>query len=276
MKKHIIIAVIFLLAIPLEWLLILPKAKKIPADFHYEANVFSLDNFYNEQEQRFSGEMLSKTKFSYDVIDQNGDILIVKNLFDVRKPTGEKIFSVERLYGIDPTTGQHSAGYGDHDRNGYLFAPIHTDKQDFYYWHINYDVPALMKFQAEEVINELKVQRYQCVYHSDQTSNLGFLPGVGKERGVELDITLTIWIEPETGRMIKYEDYTTAWYYDIYTKKRINPWNKFHNEYAYASVMEQVKNVNNLHLYFNFLKIYLPILFMILAFIVLMLGYARK
>ena len=276
MKKHIIIAVIFLLAIPLEWLLILPKAKKIPADFHYEANVFSLDNFYNEQEQRFSGEVLSKTKFSYDVIDQKGDILIVKNLFDVRKPTGEKIFAVERFYGINPVTMQHNANYGDHDRNGYLFAPKYADKQDFVYWHINYDTPALMKFQDEEVIGNLKVQRYQCLYHADQTRNLGFLPGVGKERGVELDITLSTWIEPETGMLIKYEDQTIAWYYDLQTKKRINPWNKFHNEYEYSSVLKQIQNAQQLLFKFNLLKIYLPILLMILAFIVLMLGYARK
>lgn len=275
-KKNVIIAFIVLALIPLEWILILPYVRIIPADFHYEATIFSLDNFYNEKERHFYGEILSKAKFYYNVIDKKGNVLIVKIIFDVRKPTGEQIFLVERIYGIDRNTGQHITGYGDRDRTGYLFAPRHANKQDFVYWHVNYDTPAFMKFQEEEIIGGLTTYRYQSIYKVDQTTNLYHLPGVPEKMGVEQDVILTTWVDPETGFLIKYEDYTTSWYYDIHTKKRIVPWNKFHNEYSYSSVLKKVEMVKQIRFKVRFLKIYLPVLILFVSFIILIFGYAKK
>jgi len=243
-----IISLIFL-SLSLFWVWqIRPTASALPDNFRFDANVFSLDNFYDESNGDFSGQIESKTDFAYKVKDIKNGYFIIQNLFTVRKPSGEKIFSVERNYGIDPKTGTHVAGLGDHDRNGYLFAPKNLNKQDFTYWHVNYDTPARMVFAGEEEIMGLGVYRYEADYHADQTENLGFLPGVGKTRGIELDINLNLWIEPKTGRMVKYEDKTIAYYYDLKTKERINPWNKFSNKFKEESIKNQVGQIRFLKL----------------------------
>jgi PAS domain S-box-containing protein len=257
---------------------ILPYVQKIPTDFSYNANVFSVDNFYDETEKRFSGEILSITKFSYNTIkkDKDGDLLI-RNIFEVKKPSGENIFSVERLYAIDPMTGAHVYEKGDTNRRGYLFAPQNIqEKEDFIYWHINYNTPALMRFQGEEVIAGLKVYRYFCSYKADQTKNLGFLPGVPKERGVELEVMLQTWIDPVTGWLIKYEDHTTAWYYDIHTHWHLYPWNKFHNEFAQSSILKQVEVAKNKQQQIKWIKVYIPTSLVLIALLILSFGWFKK
>jgi len=241
MIKKSAIFLILLISILLWFLWIIPRLEQLPSNFSYKVDVISFDNFYDEEKQTFLGPQISKTKFYYEPISQKNGVLMIRNVFDVYKMTDEKIFAVERLYGIDAKTGQHAKGYGDHNREGYLFAPKHLKKQDYVYWHINYDEPATMRFQDEEKIQGLTVYRYACDYHADQTANLGFLPGVPKERGMNLDINLQQWIEPVSGHMIKYEDKTTAYYYDMKTKERMHPWNKFNNRYSTTGINEQVK-----------------------------------
>jgi hypothetical protein len=217
----------------------------ISPDFSYEAEIFSVDNFYDETISDFGGDQISVTRFSYNTIGQRNGVLEIQNVFDVRTPSGDPIFAVERVYGVDPRTGEHVSGHGDKDRQGYLFAPKNLKEgQPFAYWHINYDGPAEMVFVGKESILGLVVYRYESRYEGvniDQTDNLTFLPGVGQSRGVNLDPYLRVWVEPKTGHMIKYEDDTIAYYYDLSTKQRIHPWNKFNNRYTQSSIAEQVR-----------------------------------
>ena len=239
----IFFSIALLVLIPIWMLLVAPYLIKIPDDFRYSVDIISKDNFYDASTGSYSGEIGSDTFFSYEVISRRkNNVLLIKNLFDVRSPSGAEIFSVERIYGIDRKTGMHVAGYGDKDREGYLLAPRHMKRgQDYTYWHINYDTPAQMLFQGEEIINGLKVYRYKEEYHADQTEDLTHLPNVGVTRGINLDIDLQTWVEPVSGRLVKYEDNTIAYYYDLHTRNRIHPWNKFSNRYSRGSVMEQVR-----------------------------------
>lgn len=165
----------------------------------------------------------------------------------------------------------HRAGVGDTDRTGYLFAPKNLHKQDFIYWHINYDTAATMKFLSEETILGLPVYRYEARYTVDQTANLGHLPQVPETRGVNLDIQLQTWIEPKTGHMIKYQDDTTAYYYDKKTSTRIAPWNKFGNTYTDVSVREHVKNAREEKQKLLIIEWIIPMFFGLAAFGVLFL-----
>lgn len=272
-----LIAIILILIVPVWIFMVVPELTKIPDDFQYTVPILSIDNFYDAEKQDFGGEFYSSTKFSYGVVGKQSGILIIKNIFDVRKFTGEKIFAVERLYGIDPKTGRHTPGYGDKDREGYLFAPRNLKRgQDFVYWHINYDAPAHMKFEGEEEINGLRVYKYETDYHVDQTADLGHLPGVPEERGVNLDINLQLWVEPVTGRMIKYEDKTIAYYYNIITKERIHPWNKFNNNFNAISVEQQVEIAKNEKFKLFIFNYLIPALLVLTIIILFVTAFLRK
>lgn len=242
LEKRLTGAAIFLFIFGILWSFILtPKFLSLDDDFKYTADILSVDNFYDKGKEQFSGEQISKTVFRYDVFAKQGNILLIRNVFEVRNAEGLPFFSVERFYRIDRKTGAHAPDYIENNRTGYLFAPKDSPRGNYTYWHVNYDVPAEMSFQEEETINGLRVYRYEEDYHADQTGNLGYLPGVGKTRGINLDINLQLWVEPVSGRMIKYEDKTTAYYYDLQTGERLHPWNKFNNKFTESSIEEQVK-----------------------------------
>lgn len=272
-KQSLLIAGLLLMVIPFFYLMEYYFIKTIPDDFSYKANLISYDNFYDSINHKFSGQILSNTNFHYEIEKKEKGILIINSVFDVRKPSGKPIISIVRKYGVDSRTGKHVYGFGDKNRDGYLFAPSGLDKTDFIYWHINYDVPAHMKFTKEEEIEGLKLYVYECNYKADQTENLKFLAGVPHKRGVELDINLKLWIEPQTGDMIKYEDYATAWYYDINTKVRTHPWNKFHNEFEETSISDNIEKSKLEIQALRWRHYYLPLGLFILSCGVLIFGW---
>lgn len=229
-----------------------PYFGKLPADFSYQARVNSTDNFYDSNAKHYTGEIKSQSEFSYRVVERKENALVLENSFDVRKYSGEPIFSVNRHYAIDPHTMQHVPGLGDHDRSGYLFAPKNLKKQDFTYWHVNYDAPALMKFQRQDSLYGLPVYVYTASFSADQTSSLTNLPEVGKTRGIIVDTELTIWVEPTTGWLVSYQDESVAWYYNLDTKQKIEPWNTFSNTFTEESIKSQVVRAREL-IYQNFL-----------------------
>lgn len=263
------------LLLTVVWSLVLaPKILEMPDDFSFSADVVSIDNFYDEAREDYSGSIYSKTKYSYETVKSENDISTIKNIFEVRTPGDELIFSTERLYGIDQKTGKHIAGAGDRDREGYLFAPKHLKEGDsFTYWHVNYDGPAEMKFSGIENLYGLKTFRFESNYAGtriDQTDSLTFLPNVGVTRGVELDPYLQLWVEPLTGNLIKYEDKTTAYFYDLETGERQNPWNQFSNKFRERSVEANVRATNLEKTKMQVVEIYLPIILIFLALIFLM------
>lgn len=248
-KKTIqLIIALILIVIAASWFfLISPELLKLNKSFKYEAEINSQDNFFNEETNTFDGEMRTVAKFSYEAQENtnNKSILDINNGFEVRTTEGEEIISINRVLGINKKTRQHNPNYGDKERNGFLFAPQELKKSNtFTYWHVNYDAPTEMKFVEEEVISGLKTYKYESYYTDatiDQTEQLTFLPEVGVTRGVNLEPHLQLWIEPVTGYLVKFHDETTAYYYNLETKERINPWNKFSNTIQKTSIEKNIK-----------------------------------
>ena len=118
----VIAAVTVLIATACSWTFMAHQKPIIDGDFKYDAGVISIDNFYDSKTKSFTGSILSKTNFSYDVLKETAEGIEVKNTFDVRKPSGERIFVVNRKYGIDPKSGAHVSTLGDKKRSGQLFA----------------------------------------------------------------------------------------------------------------------------------------------------------
>ena len=138
-----IIGFALLLFLPIWWWCISPELTKIPDDFEYNAVLFSRDNFYDADQKEFGGEFISNTEYYYQVVEKYKGILFIKNVFAVQQYSGEEIINVERMYGVDAKTRKHVPGYGDRDRQGYLFAPPNLKKgQNFTYLH--YDIYALL------------------------------------------------------------------------------------------------------------------------------------
>jgi hypothetical protein len=268
--KYRILSVVFIILAGAIFAFSFSDTTKYNTDFSTSFDVFSVDNFYDNEQQSFSGEKTSFSTFSYNAVDKIDGVLLIENLFEIRTQEGALIASFERLYGIDPQTGRHVPGYGDRERDGFLFGPTRSNsKNSFVYWHTNYDGPAFMTFNGQERLYGLKADRYTTNYQGvriDQTANLTHLPGVPEERGIILEPELTIWVEARTGRMIKFEDHTTAYYYDRETGERLEPWNRFRNRLNETSVQQNVQAIQA-RVFSNILQRFIaPVAFLLLAF----------
>ncbi|MDE1797833.1 MAG: DUF3068 domain-containing protein [Candidatus Micrarchaeota archaeon] len=273
-------ALLLLAAIPLWLVLAVPALERLPSNFTYRADLLSLDNFYDSARGRYPGSAITKSNFSYSVIGTAGPdngILIIQNSFDVRQLTGERIFAVNRSYGIDAYTGMQVSGYGDENRTGYLFAPAHLqDKRDFTYWHVNYDVPATMRFQGEEEVDGLPVYHYQSVFTADQTPNLGNLPNVGVTRGVRTNVTLDLWVEPLSGHLVKYADHSLAYYYDLRTGAYIEPWDMFNNRYTPSSIADHAQMAREQRDWMGLVEQGVPAALVLLSVLLMVLDYVSR
>ncbi|OGT38708.1 MAG: hypothetical protein A3F11_03715 [Gammaproteobacteria bacterium RIFCSPHIGHO2_12_FULL_37_14] len=272
---YFILSFILICIIPIWVLKLSYELKKIPSNFEYTADIFSLDNFYNEKLKRFEGERISKTYFKYRVIEKTATYLAIEVTFDVKELNETPIFSVTRLYYINPYTHQHISMNNLKNRNGFLFAPMYSDKSNYIYWHVNYDAPATLKFVKSEKINGLKVYKYHAYYEADQTENLSYLPDVPEKRGIHTTINLTLWIEPISGWLIKYEDSTLAYYYNRMTGQYIEPWNKFSNRYTQTSIVNNVNYAFVLKWKFIIIDYIVPIILLFLAFVFFWFGYKK-
>lgn len=281
--KSILLILVGLAVFLVLWMVWLtPLLLRIPENFNYTAEIISVDNFFDESINDYRGEQYSKTNWAYYVVSSTKNVLTIKNDFSVYSLDGAPIFKVSRHYGVNAQTGEHVPGTGDRDRSGYLFAPRNLKKgQPFTYWHVNYDAPTIMKFVAEEKINGLKVYKYQSKYEGvvvDQTENLTFLPGVGVTRGVELKPELEIWVEPVTGRLVKYQDHTVANFYDLKTGEQLNSWNKFSNRVSDSSAELTTKELRYLKMQYIFVQTVIPgvVIFIFILVFLLRLPVFKK
>lgn len=267
------LSALLLLIIPLWIFIIAPILTKIPNDFSYKADVTSVDNFYNTETKQYSGEQFSKTKFSYEVTKRDGNNLTIKNIFDVQTLDGKSVFKAEPLYGIDAMTGKHVPGYGDKNRDGYLFGPKGLTKdQEFTYWHASSNTSAPMKYIDEEKLYGLTVYKYESNYGGeiDQTQNLNFLPDVGKTKGIKLLSKNTIWVEPVSGYLVKQEDSSVDYYYyELSTGKRLSPYNKFSNTFTEKSIQNNASIARQKKLSVYIYNYAIPIILTILILTVL-------
>jgi PAS domain S-box-containing protein len=263
----IIFAVIFALLIPLWNIVFVPHIINLDDDFSYTADVWSQDILFDETTGEFGQPQNSKSTLSYSADVADGDILTITNSFHVKKLDGGTIFEVNRLYGIDSYTTEHTYGFGDRDRDGYLFGkPNSTD--EFLYWHTNYDQALVMEYAGKDTLYDYTVNKFSTSFTSDQTNELsGTVPEVGANTGVTLEGSLEMWVDPSTGYLIKYSDTVDASFYDLETGEVLEPWNSFSNKVSEESVQKNIQSVRIINRNTLFVR-YLPVVvfFLLLVF----------
>lgn len=232
------ITILFLVVVASWFMFVAPILLKLPSNFRYDADVVSVDNFYDPELKTFKGEQYSKTKFYYEVIANNQYYLDIRNVFEVQTVDFKTVFKAEPVYKVDSITGV--VVNGSNSNESYLFAPRNLKRnQSFDYRHVTSTEPLTMKYDSEEYLYGLKVYKYKKDNSKpfDQTQFLTFHQDVGITKGVELISDVNLWIEPITGYVVKIEDFSTDYYYfDLKTREKLYPYNKFLNTYSEESV----------------------------------------
>ena len=212
--------------------------------FSYQADVISVDNFYDEEAKDYKGEQYSKTTFGYRTLAKNGDKLDIQQSFRVESPGGKVIYENKPVYTVDRETTAIISGQGGEGKNSFLFAPPRAKKNGiFSTWLPSSQERIWMHYAGEERLYGLKVYKFESADGDevDQTAFRSDLPKVPTERGIKLRAKNEMWVEPTTGYLVKWRDYSQDYYfYDIKTGQRIAPYNQFENSFSTQSVIEKV------------------------------------
>ncbi len=88
MKLRVLFASLLLAAIPIWIFWAAPNLKRLPTDFRYTADIFSIDNFFDEAKQQFLGPQISKTKFTYEVVSSRRYSRFLSGYIPRRNTTG--------------------------------------------------------------------------------------------------------------------------------------------------------------------------------------------
>ncbi len=216
--------------------------------FSYSADVIQANNVYDQAHGRFVGARYGASTVQLALDSTARTPTIVSKVLETG-PDG-KVKATIRMTAVDPMTGRYktSAG-GTASESSYVFGPRGASKTEpFYYRHVGYDAPALMKFASEDVIDGLKVYRYKADY-----SQVGRLEtkgeiavGLPKGQGLELKPGLQVWIEPVSGWMVKYQEDTTLEVYDAATQAVVRPVRHFSNRMSDASVAQHAAYARSL------------------------------
>ncbi|TXC76188.1 CHASE domain-containing protein [Luteibaculum oceani] len=239
-----------------------------------EVKLFSIDNLFNTESRQFNGEIISRSSLTYTRKEFNDSLYTVNSKFQVYLPNDTPIFSKTKEYIVNGN-GRLSPSFNSGDV-GYVFGPPKNLMADsFLYWHVNYNQPIWMHYVKTENVFETPAKRYEAYFKADQTKDLTGLPHVPDKYGVNLDVFLQIWVDEDSGELVKYEDFANAWYYDQKTGKRLFPWNSFHNEFQNSEVLrriDQIQENKNISLLF---QVIIPLTIFMLILIAWLLQYRK-
>lgn len=226
----------------------------IPVQFSYSADLQSVRNSYDQINQRFSGERYTKSSFSLEPKGTSEGIATIESVLNTSSIDGQQLATATKLHSINAKTGE----YANQDtlEKSYMFAPRNLKKgQTFAFRHINYSVPARMHYSGEEKLFGLSVYRYEADFTQAALVPAGQPGSVAPGgQGLEYVPKLQMWVEPETGWLVKYNEDTTTYYYDAKSQQRLQPYEHFSHVFAESSIRQQAEYAQELKLQLSFAR----------------------
>ncbi len=234
--------------------IVVPEMGKLSDDhthiMEYDAQSTTVDDVYGKEKGPFFLRDIQDEK----VISHDGDILtILSTITSERVDNREVVFSMENTYKVNAKTRMHV----DKEGKQWRFLPG-VEKKDYDFFHpaVFYDDP--MRFVGTDEIKGLQVYVFEVTTKGADTSRAfpQFLPNT-----ILTDTTSTLYIEPVTGEMIRFEKIWDN--YLVEDGKRINTiqtgekhTTKFTENILAHHIKPQIENL-------NYIKNIMPIFFAI-------------
>jgi hypothetical protein len=137
-------------------------------------------------------------------------------------PAGVVIFEVQSLYGVDRRTRENLPGYGNEARTGQFLFPPHTERKTYGQWNPHYAGPHVATFDHDEKLGSLPVYVFNFLADGiDETLGYASLPDVPEKYRALTYGKGRIWIEPQSGLVVDYEDGGVSYFVDPKTGERV-------------------------------------------------------
>ncbi len=192
-----------LVILPLVWLYaIFPPLAKLPADHHKVINFEGTYEVMNPETQSLV-EIPVNVEREQQATEVQDDVLIINQVITTTHAlAGMELpeFGLTEVLGVDRSTRQYVAGYGDMDRNGQFCFPEKVEKKSYSIWMPTAGRPLEADFIDEEDFEGLTVFVFQI---SEQDLGIGTQEGTGLPQ--VLDIVVDLKVEPVSGTTVHTE-----------------------------------------------------------------------
>ena len=192
-----------LVILSLVWLYaIFPPLAKLPADHHKVINFEGTYEVMNPETQSLV-EIPVNVEREQQATEVQDDVLIINQVITTTHAlAGMELpeFGLTEVLGVDRSTRQYVAGYGDMDRSGQFCFPEKVKKESYSMWMPTAGRPLEADFIDEEDFEGLTVFAFQI---SEQDLDIGTQQGTGLPQ--VLDIVVALKVEPVSGVTVHTE-----------------------------------------------------------------------
>jgi hypothetical protein len=184
-----------LVVFALVWLLaIFPAMAKLPADYEQE---YTFDGSI----MQLNSETMSLDEIPTDIVrlltatGTEDDVLLLQQDINIyHAQAGILLTSTSEVYGLDRTTRENVAGYGDMDRSGQFTFPAGVEQETYSFWSSSAMTTLPANFVSEETFQGITVYNFK-IDSSDLPA--GTMEGTGALQ--TMDVLTEIKVEPVSG-----------------------------------------------------------------------------
>jgi hypothetical protein len=184
-----------LVVFALVWLLaIFPAMAKLPADYEQE---YTFDGSILQ----LNSETMSLDEIPTDIVrlltatGTEDDVLLLQQDINIyHAEAGILLTSTSEVYGLDRTTRENVAGYGNMDRSGQFTFPAGVEQETYSFWSSSAMTALPANFVSEETFHGITVYNFK-IDLSDLPA--GTMEGTGLPQ--TMDVLTEIKVEPVSG-----------------------------------------------------------------------------
>ena len=184
-----------LVVFALVWLLVIfPAMAKMPTDYEQEYT-------FEGSIKQLNSETMSLDEIPTDVVrlltatGTEDDVLLLQQDINIyHAQAGILLTSTSEVYGLDRTTRENVAGYGNMDRSGQFTFPAGVEQETYSFWSSSAMTALPANFVSEETYHGITVYNFK-IDSSDLPA--GTMEGTGAPQ--TMDVLTEIKVEPVSG-----------------------------------------------------------------------------
>lgn len=194
------IAGLVLVVLALIWVLaIFPLISKLPSDLSETAKLEGTYYVLDPTTQTLQ-EIPVNVERHYEATGiEDGVLILDQTVTTTHALYGMELedFGLEEVLGVDRTTREYVAGYGDMDRSGQFSFPSDLKQESYQLWNPSAGTDLEAKFVAEEEFEGITVYTFQVI---EDDLDIGTQEMTGFPQ--VLDTTMELRVEPVTGTTV--------------------------------------------------------------------------
>jgi hypothetical protein len=186
---------------------------------------------------------------------------------------GQVEFETTAMFGIDRHTRENLPGYGDAVRTGPFLFPLHTEAKNYRYWDTQFIGHCDAVFKHVTHIGKLRIFAYAFTAKGlDETAGYSHLPDVPERYRVLTNAQGTLWVEPDSGQIVDYEEEGVSYLVEPGSRKRVGDIYIWKDRFTPATKAAKVAQAGAERIRISLLEFWLPAALAFAGLIALLFG----